>query len=121
VVKRVLVIVLAIAALMLRAGAGETVENVLHLAAHGHAAHDTAHAGREQAGSTRGDAHSDPEHGCAGHFHVCHCCAHPVMASASLGFVVPPAPNSAEHLGLTLNRAGPEGTNAPVFRPPIAG
>jgi len=47
-------------------GAGEAVENVVHLVAHGH----TAHAGGTS------DRHQTPgrEHGCTGAFHVCHCC-----------------------------------------------
>jgi len=113
---RVLVIVLAVAAILLQTGAGEAVENIVHWAAHGHAAHDAAHAESQQ-----GDVHSDLEHGCAGHFHVCPCCAHPVMASAMLGLAVPAAPECSEQLAPASTRAGPEGADTLLFRPPIAG
>lgn len=121
VVQRILVVLIAVAIFTLRAGVGETVENVLHLVAHGHTAHDTDHASADHATANHGDAHSDLEHGCAEHFHVCPCCAHPVMAHPALGLSVPLAPASAEQLTLAFTRAGPEGTNAVVFRPPIAG
>lgn len=47
-------------------GAGEALENVVHLVAQGHSAH---------AGGTS-DGHQPPgrEHGCNGVFHLCHCC-----------------------------------------------
>jgi len=116
VLQRLFVILLAVAALMLRPGTGETIENIVHLAAHGHTAHDAAHAASEHDGG-----HTDLEHGCAGHVHVCPCCAHPVMANASLEFALPPAPASSENLAFVGTRAGPEGAPATVFRPPIAG
>jgi len=115
--KRFVVVLFAVAAIMLRGGTGETVETALHLAAHGHAAHAVSD---RDAASDHGVPHSDLEHGCSGHFHVCPCCAHPVMANAALAFVVPPAPDSSERLTLALTRAGPEGTSALLFRPPIA-
>jgi hypothetical protein len=47
-------------------GAGEALENVVHVVAQGHVAH---------AGGTS-DRHQPPgrEHGCTGAFHLCHCC-----------------------------------------------
>lgn len=118
---RFLVVACAIAALLLQAGAGETIENLLHLMAHGHTAHDSAHAIPDQGPSSdHGDAHSDLEHSCAGHFHVCHCCAHPVMANGVVHLAIPPAPARSENLTLSGSRAGPEGTGTFVFRPPIA-
>ncbi|HEU5073414.1 MAG TPA: hypothetical protein VFU02_04565, partial [Polyangiaceae bacterium] len=60
-------------------------------------------------------------HGCAGHVHVCPCCAHPVLGHAVLGIAVPVAPDDSEHLTLARANTGPEGTATLVFRPPIAG
>jgi len=57
-------------------GAGEALENVVHVVAQGH----TAHAGGTS------DGHQPPgrEHGCSGAFHLCHCCP---SASAVLSLV----------------------------------
>ena len=47
-------------------GAGEALENVVHLVAEGHSAHADGTS----------DRHQPPgrEHGCSGAFHLCHCC-----------------------------------------------
>ncbi|MBP9146079.1 MAG: hypothetical protein KBF21_05190 [Thermoanaerobaculia bacterium] len=47
-------------------GAGEALENVVHLVAHGHSAHATGTSDQHQS--------SGREHGCNGVFHLCHCC-----------------------------------------------
>ena len=46
---------------------GELIENAVHFAEEGHAAH----------AAPDGDQHDplDTEHGCAGAVHLCHCCA----------------------------------------------
>jgi len=58
-------------------GAGEALENVVHLVAQGHSAH---------AGGTS-DRHQPPsrEHGCTGAFHLCHCCPSASAVLSSVG------------------------------------
>jgi len=64
------IITIGIVALLLWAlvpGAGELLENAVHLAESGHLAH----------AAPDGDHHdgSGPEHGCSGTVHLCSCCA----------------------------------------------
>ncbi|MCL4836706.1 MAG: hypothetical protein KJ058_01905 [Thermoanaerobaculia bacterium] len=48
-------------------GAGEAIENAVHLVGFGHAAH--------AAGTGHGHGAPGAEHGCNGSFHLCSCCA----------------------------------------------
>lgn len=63
----------AVLFLLLVPGVSEVVENLVHVAIHGHAAH----------ARPSGDRHSEPgpEHGCNGTFHLCSC-------HASLSYLV---------------------------------
>lgn len=90
-------------------GAGEFAENLMHFAAHGHAAHAVDDAEHEPQGD---------EHGCSGPFHVCQC-----HSSVSFLLVDAPAvlavPDSKQHYWCdTVAEAA--GHPKSLFRPPIA-
>ncbi|HEX9733771.1 MAG TPA: hypothetical protein VGG06_17505 [Thermoanaerobaculia bacterium] len=90
----------AVLLLALVPGVSEIVENVVHLAVEGHAAH----------ARPSGDQHSEPgpEHGCNGTFHLCSC-------HHSLSFLPAVAPPA-------VRRAAPDGSPAtPETTSPRAG
>jgi len=62
-VRRIAALVLLLA---LFPGAGEAIENAVHLAGFGHTAHASGTTDKHQPSGT--------EHGCAGTFHLCSCC-----------------------------------------------
>jgi hypothetical protein len=62
--RRALAYIAGILICAMAPGAGEIVENVVHLLAEGRAAHELADADHAPQGS---------EHGCSGTFHRCHC------------------------------------------------
>lgn len=115
-VRRALVLLFVFVALLTRSGAGEAVENALHLLVHGHSAHQV-----DATTQSAGDAHQDIEHGCVGHFHVCPCCGHQPVTHGDQALALPPGDECIEHLSWLEPDGGPEGAMSVIFRPPIRG
>ncbi len=101
-------------------GVTEMVENVVHLASHGHPAHAAEQDGAAEAADHDDEHSTDPEHGCVGDIHVCSCCGHVVVAviSSTLSFELEALPYEKLESFVDSHRA--VGVQRPVFRPPIA-
>ncbi len=112
VVRRLFVVLFAAAVLLSRGGVAEALENVAHVAAHGHAAHSTESGDKH--------SHQDIEHGCMGGVHICPCCAHAPMAFAVHTLWIPAAALDSEQLGLVGRALRADGIRTAVDRPPMS-
>jgi len=92
-------------------GAGEIVENVVHLVENGHTAHALNDADHERQGA---------EHGCSGTSHVCSCCQTPAFMGAKLIAAGSPNPFADSNLLAPPTDVIADGFLSGVFRPPIA-
>jgi hypothetical protein len=81
--------------------------------AHGHSAHVVA-ADADQ------HEHSNSEHGCVGHQHVCPCCASMPMAQPPAVAIKLAFRADCRLIEPSEQRAGPSGVSGSLFRPPIA-
>lgn len=108
-----MILLFVFAALVARAGAGEAVENAVHLVLHGHTAHEA------ETLMPAGDAHQDIEHGCVGHFHACPCCSHQPVTHSHQELNILPDNECTESLSWLEQSRVEEGTRAAIFRPPI--
>ena len=92
-------------------GTSEIVENVFHLLAEGHAAHELADADHAPQGE---------EHGCSGTFHMCHCHSSTTFVSGAGAPEVEAAAEHRQRLSWDVDDARAEGCRADMFRPPAA-
>ena len=91
-------------------GSGEIIENVLHLAQHGHTAHAFDDEDHEREGA---------EHGCTGTVHVCSCCQSPAFTFVELSAGVSSTPVVSLLMTSPVADLSADGYLTGVFRPPI--
>ncbi len=92
-------------------GAGELIENVIHLVEHGHSAHALDDEDHERRGA---------EHGCSGTSHDCSCCQSPAFIGVQLIASVSNNPMVSRTLAFAIEDLPADGYLTGVFRPPIA-
>ena len=109
--RRALPYVAGILVYAMAPGAGETVENVLHLLSEGHAAHELADAEH----APRGD-----EHGCSGTFHLCHCHSSTAFVGDAEAPEVEAAAVDSRVIAWEVDDVRAEGCPYDMFRPPSA-
>ncbi len=90
---------------------GEIIENVIHLAQHGHGAHAYDDPDHDRHGA---------EHGCTGTSHVCSCCQSPSFTFVELITGVSNTPVVSQVLPPAVDDLSADGYLSGVFRPPIA-
>jgi len=98
-------------AFLLTPGAGEVVENAVHLVADGHTAHAIDDAEHAPAGD---------EHGCTGMMHCCACCGVPPVALSDAKLALG---GSARGIGAVLRQpagSAMAGHRGRLDRPPAA-
>lgn len=109
--RRLLVLLLLLGLCLASRGLIEAFEGAASFA-HDHAAEGVDHSDSEH--------HSDIEHGCVGHQHVCPCCSSTPIDSPPPIQIALWARAECGVLEPMSLQAGPSGIQASLFRPPIA-
>ena len=91
-------------------GAGELIENAVHLVMTGH----TAHAAHQDGHEPQGD-----EHGCSGPFHVCPCHGTAAFVAERAPIEVQAMRPASESVTRIVGDLESDGVLAGIFRPPI--